>query len=110
MNRHLTGVMVAVIAATSLLTAPVFADHRPGNVVVMGGTLQLTGRPAARLARVERIHNARKLYVDELNARGGLLGKSANHYKADIGRVSRHQGPLSGGNRTLWLSPLKNRS
>ena len=75
MNRYLTGVMVAVFAVASLLlTAPASADHRPGNVVVMGGTLALTRAPAARLARVERIRNARKLYVDELNARGGLLG------------------------------------
>jgi branched-chain amino acid transport system substrate-binding protein len=37
----------------------------------MGGTLSLTGRFAVP---AERIYNARKLYVDDLNARGGLLG------------------------------------
>jgi len=72
MNRHLTGVMVAVIAAAAVhISAPAFADHRPGNVVVMGGTISLTGRyvePAGR------IHNGQKLYVEELNAGGGLLG------------------------------------
>ena len=71
MNRHLTGVMAAVFTATVLIAAPAFADHRPGNVVVMGGTVSLTGRfeqPAGR------IHNGQKLYVEELNARGGLLG------------------------------------
>ena len=71
MNKHLTGVMVAVFAATMLYPAPVSADHRPGNVVVMGGTRSLTGRyvvPAGRNL------NGLKLYVDELNARGGLLG------------------------------------
>ena len=71
MNRHLTGVMIAVLAATALFTAPAFADHRPGNVVVMGGTLSLTGRLAAQAGRYI---NARKIFVDELNARGGLLG------------------------------------
>ena len=71
MNRHLTGVMVAVFAAALHITAPASADHRPGNVVVMGGTLSLTGRYAVPGMRY---HNSFKLYVDELNARGGLLG------------------------------------
>ena len=71
MNRHLTGVMAAVLAATVLLAAPTFADHRPGNVVVIGGTISLTGR---FVVQVRPTHDARKLYVDELNARGGLLG------------------------------------
>ena len=72
MKRHLTGVTVAVLAGAAMLfTAPASADHRPGNVVVMGGTMDLTGRYAAR---GRRVLNARKLHVDELNARGGLLG------------------------------------
>ncbi len=71
MSKHLTAVMVAVFAAAGLFAAPAFAGHRPGNVVVMGGTLSLTGRFAVQAGRYI---NARKLYVDELNARGGLLG------------------------------------
>ncbi len=71
MNRHLTGVMIAVIAAAILITAPASANHRPGNVVVMGGTMSLTGRLAVP---ARRTLDGRKLYVDELNARGGLLG------------------------------------
>ena len=71
MSKHLSGVMVAVFAAMLLITAPALADHRPGNVVVMGGTLPLTGRVAVKSGRYV---NARKLFVDELNARGGLLG------------------------------------
>ena len=67
----LLSVAVAVLAAAMLYPAPAFADHRPGNVVVMGGTLSLTGRLAVR---AKRYFNARKLFVDELNARGGLLG------------------------------------
>ncbi len=43
MNRHLSGVMVAVFAAAMLFPSPAFADHRPGDVVVMGATLSLTG-------------------------------------------------------------------
>ena len=37
----------------------------------MGGTLSLTGRYAVN---ADHVLKARKLYVDELNARGGLLG------------------------------------
>ena len=71
MNKHLSAVMVAVLATAVLLTAPAFAGHRPGNVVVMGGTLALSGRYAEPAGRYL---NASKLYVDELNQRGGLLG------------------------------------
>ncbi len=72
MNRHLKAVMVAALAATAVhITTPAFADHRPGNVVVMGGTISQTGRYAVR---AKRYLNARKLFVDELKARGGLLG------------------------------------
>jgi hypothetical protein len=53
-----------------MFTAPALADHRPGNVVVMGGTWSLTGRNAIR----SKLHSdTMELYVDELNARGGLL-------------------------------------
>ena len=72
MNKQLTGVIgVALVAAWVLITAPAFADHRPGNVVVMGATLSLTGPKSGPGGRH---YNARKLFVDELNARGGLLG------------------------------------
>ncbi len=68
MSKHLSGVMVAVFAAAMLFPSPAFADNRPGNVVVMGGTLSLSGGAS------KRNYNSFKLYVDELNARGGLLG------------------------------------
>ena len=71
MNKHLTSVMIAVLAAAVMFTAPAFADHRPGNVVVIGGTLGLTGSDAGP---ARRYYNARKIFVDDLNARGGLLG------------------------------------
>ncbi len=71
MGKHLSGVIIAAFAAAMLFPTPSLADHRPGNVVVMGGTLSLTGRFAVR---ARRYLNARNLYVDELNARGGLLG------------------------------------
>jgi len=71
MKRCLTGVMIAVLAAAVLYIGTAFADHRPGNLVVMGGTLSLTGRYTEPSGRY---YNVRKLYVDEVNARGGLLG------------------------------------
>ena len=71
MTRCLSSVMVAALAAAMLYPAPAFADHRPGNVVVMGTTLSLTGRLAGP---GKRHYNTRTLFVDELNARGGLLG------------------------------------
>jgi branched-chain amino acid transport system substrate-binding protein len=63
--------MIAVLTYIVLYSGAAFADHRPGNLLVMGGTLSLTGRYAEPAGRV---CNGRKLYVDELNARGGLLG------------------------------------
>ena len=70
MKKHLKTVLLLALAAV-VPAATAFADHRPGNVVVMGGTLALSGRYAEPAGRYL---NARKLYVDELNAHGGLLG------------------------------------
>ncbi len=68
-------VLIAVtttwLAATTSFVGTALADHRPGNVVVLGGTLSLSGRYAEPAGRYM---NAWKLYVDELNQRGGLLG------------------------------------
>ncbi len=66
--------MVAVFTATMLFPSPAFADHRPGNVVVIGGTLGLTGHGSAA---AKRYYNGYKVFVDDLNARGGLLGHKA---------------------------------
>ena len=71
MNKRLSGVMAAVFAAAMLFPSPAFADHRPGNVVVIGGTMGLTGR---YVEHAKLYLSARKLYVEEVNARGGLLG------------------------------------
>ncbi len=63
--------IVGLALSTLLGGNTALADHRPGNVVVMGGTVSQTGRyvePAGR------IHNGQKLYVEEMNAGGGLLG------------------------------------
>ncbi len=71
MRKHLTGVMGVALVAAVLFIAPAFADHRPGNVVVIGATLSLTG---PKFGPGGRAYNGRKLFVDQLNVRGGLLG------------------------------------
>ena len=64
--------LIAALALGTLLgDSTAVADHRLGNVVVMGGTVSQTGR---NVARAGLMYKGRKLYVDELNARGGLLG------------------------------------
>jgi len=63
--------MIAVLVAAVLYGGTTFAEHRPENLVVMGGTLSFTGRYAEPASRY---YNARRLFVDELNKRGGLLG------------------------------------
>jgi len=68
MQKHL---IVALALSTLLVGGTSLADHRPGNVVVMGGTTSMTGR---YVEPARRIHNGQKLYVEELNAGGGLLG------------------------------------
>ena len=73
MKRCLKGVIITVLAVVLLCAGTAFADSRPDNIVLMGGTLSLTGRFSVPAGRT---YNAFKLYVDELNARGGLLGHS----------------------------------
>ena len=67
----LIAVTISWLVATTSFVGAALADHRAGNVVVVGGTLALSGRYAEPAGR---FLNAWKLYVDELNQRGGLLG------------------------------------
>jgi branched-chain amino acid transport system substrate-binding protein len=64
---------LASVCGTLLVVAagPAWAGHRPNNEVLVGGAISQTGRyaePATRQA------NSIKLWVDDVNARGGLLG------------------------------------
>ena len=63
----LAGVAITLIA----LAGPARAHHRPNNEVVLGGAISQTGQYAEPAGRQV---NAIKLWVDEVNARGGLLG------------------------------------
>ena len=62
----------ALVAMAVLITSgAAWANHRPGNIVLVGGAISQTGRysePAGRIL------NATKLFVDQTNAKGGLLG------------------------------------
>jgi branched-chain amino acid transport system substrate-binding protein len=79
-RSFLTAVIVNCLAAATLFAGTALADHRSGNTVVLGGTLALSGRYAELGERHNRSHS---LYVDELNARGGLLGHKVERIVRD---------------------------
>jgi branched-chain amino acid transport system substrate-binding protein len=66
--RTLAGGLVALLV---LGIGPAWANHRPNNEVLIGGAISQTGRYAEPAGRQV---NSIKLWVDEVNARGGLLG------------------------------------
>jgi branched-chain amino acid transport system substrate-binding protein len=69
-------VLAAVVAALVVLGAgTASAGHRPNNEVLIGGAISQTGRYAEPAGRQV---NAIKLWVDEVNGRGGLLGHRIN--------------------------------
>jgi branched-chain amino acid transport system substrate-binding protein len=65
--RILAGAFVALVA----LGVPARAHHRPNNEVLLGGAISQTGQFAEPAGRQV---NSIKLWADEVNARGGLLG------------------------------------
>jgi branched-chain amino acid transport system substrate-binding protein len=58
-----------------LVPAPGRADHRPNKEVLVGGAISQTGRFAEPAGRQV---NAIKMWVDQVNGRGGLLGHKIN--------------------------------
>ena len=64
--------LAALVTVTLILGAGTAeANHRSGNEVLIGGAISQTGRYAEPAGRQV---NAIKLWVEEVNARGGLLG------------------------------------
>jgi branched-chain amino acid transport system substrate-binding protein len=63
--------LVGAFAALLVLGAPAWAGHRPNNEVLIGGAISQTGQYAEPAGRQV---NSIKLWVDEVNGRGGLLG------------------------------------
>jgi branched-chain amino acid transport system substrate-binding protein len=70
--RGLAGIVVALIV---LGVGVASASHRAGNEVLIGGAISQTGRYAEPAGR--QVHSI-KLWVDEVNGRGGLLGHKIN--------------------------------
>ena len=73
MTRRRAAQILAATCGTLLMIAagPAGAGHRPSNEVLLGGAISLTGQYAEPAGRQV---NAIKLWADEVNARGGLLG------------------------------------
>jgi branched-chain amino acid transport system substrate-binding protein len=68
--RHLALAAASLLALTAGV-GTAWAHHRPNNEVLLGGAISQTGRYAEPAGRQV---NSIKLWVDEVNARGGLLG------------------------------------
>lgn len=67
----LGGLAGALLTLLALGAGPAGAHHRPNNEVLLGGAISQTGPYAEPAGR--QVHSI-KLWVDEVNARGGLLG------------------------------------
>ena len=66
--RTLAAVFVALLV---IFAGTAWAHHRPNNEALVGGAISQTGRYAEPAGRQV---NSIKMWVDEVNARGGLLG------------------------------------
>jgi branched-chain amino acid transport system substrate-binding protein len=71
-TRTLAGVFTALLM---LSAGPAWATHRANNEVLVGGAISQTGRYAEPAGRQV---NSIKLWVDDVNGRGGLLGHKIN--------------------------------
>ena len=70
--RVLAGIIVALMV---LGVGTASANHRANNEVLIGGAISQTGRYAEPAGRQV---NSTKLWVDDVNGRGGLLGHKIN--------------------------------
>jgi branched-chain amino acid transport system substrate-binding protein len=70
--RTTATVLVTLLALASTTAR---ADHRPNNEVLVGGAISQTGRFAEPAGRQV---NTIKMWVEEVNGRGGLLGHKIN--------------------------------
>jgi branched-chain amino acid transport system substrate-binding protein len=68
-TRTFSAAATAVLLGLAAGTA--WASHRPHNEVIVGGAISMTGQYAEPAGRQV---NAIKLWVDDVNGRGGLLG------------------------------------
>jgi branched-chain amino acid transport system substrate-binding protein len=70
-TRVVPGLGALVVLALLVGAPTAWADHRPDKTVLVGGAISQTGRYAEPAGRQV---NAIKLWADEVNAHGGLLG------------------------------------
>ncbi|MCH8883575.1 MAG: amino acid ABC transporter substrate-binding protein [SAR324 cluster bacterium] len=71
MNTRILWVLIALLAIAGLLIPGMaWSKHRPKNLVVIGGAISQTGRYAEPAGRM---YNSVRMYVDQVNLRGGLL-------------------------------------
>jgi branched-chain amino acid transport system substrate-binding protein len=66
---------LAALAALLMLVPAARAEHRPNKEVLVGGAISQTGRFAEPAGRQV---NSIKMWVDQVNSRGGLLGHKIN--------------------------------
>src|SRR5699024_2267907 len=72
-NRRRTCIVAAATLAAALVAVPAAHAQAPsGTPIRIGSTLALTG-PLSSTAQVHRLVG--ELYVEQLNKRGGLLGR-----------------------------------
>ena len=72
-NRRRTCIFAAAALAAALVAMPAAQAQAPsGTPIRIGSTLALTG-PLSSTAQVHRLVG--ELYVEQLNKRGGLLGR-----------------------------------
>ena len=71
MTQYILRNLVAALAALLVLVPAARAEHRPNNAVLVGGAISQTGRFAEPAGRQV---NSIKMWVDQVNSRGGLLG------------------------------------
>ena len=70
-TRAIETLAETLVALLVLGAGTAWASHRPNNEVLLGGAISQTGQYAEPAGRQV---NSIKLWVDEVNARGGLLG------------------------------------
>ena len=71
MNTRILWVLIALLAIAGLLIPGMaWSKHRPKDLVVIGGAISQTGRYAEPAGRM---YNSVRMYVDQVNLRGGLL-------------------------------------
>jgi branched-chain amino acid transport system substrate-binding protein len=66
-----TRMLGSALVALLVLGGTAWANHRPNNEVLIGGAISMTGQYAEPAGRQV---NSIKLWVDDVNGRGGLLG------------------------------------